>query len=89
MTGLGSVLAKPHLHIVVGSPHVVKLEEIQSLTNFVEKDSAGMMAFVVVDDVGYYELVAAEMIISDLDVLHLMKTFLFLRIEGNDRLLTI
>ena len=77
------------LHIVEDNLDAAILEEIQSLTNFVEKDSAGMMAFVVVDDVGYYERVAAEMIISDLDVLHLMKTFLFLRIEGNDRLLTI
>ena len=77
------------LHIVEDNLDAAILEEIQSLTNFVEKDSAGMMAFVVVDDVGYYELVAAEMMISDLDVLHLMKTFLFLRIEGDDRLLTI
>ena len=77
------------LHIVEDNLDAAILEEIQSLTNFVEKDSAGMMAFVVVDDVGYYERVAAEMIISDLDVFHLMKTLLFLQIEGNDRLLTI
>ena len=77
------------LHIVEDNLDAVILEEIQNLTNFVEKDSAGMMAFVVVDDVGYYELVAAEMTISDLDVFHRMKTLLFLRIEENDRLLTI
>ena len=65
MTGLGNVLAKPHLHIAISSPHVETLEEILSLMNFLVKDSTGM-AFVVAD-VGVVEA-GVEVITVGLDV---------------------
>ena len=48
LMGLENVLAKPHLHIAVNSPHVETLVERLNLMNFLVKDSTGM-AFVVAD----------------------------------------
>ena len=72
------------LHIVEDNLDAAILEEIQSLTNFVEKDSAGMMAFVIaVDDVDCHEAVADEVIIVDSDISHLRTELLQIRTEEN------
>ena len=75
MKGWGSVLAKPHLHIVVDSPHVEKLEETLSLTSFLVKDSTGM-AFVVADGVGAAEAAVEVIAVGFDDVLLLQMSLI-------------
>ena len=54
-------LGKHHwYHTAEYNRHVAILGEIQNSTSFVVKDSTGMLAFVVVDDVGYNVPAAVE-----------------------------
>ena len=83
MIDLLSFLSKRHcLHTVEDNRHVAILEEIQNSTSFVVKDSTGMLAFVVVDDVGYNVPAAVEAVV-DFHAFHLSLLDLLRWIEEN------
>ena len=83
MIDLLSFLSKRHcLHTVEDNRHVAILEEIQNSTSFVVKDSTGMLAFVVVDDVGYNVPAAVEAV-ADFHAFHQRIVDLLRWIEEN------